>query len=246
MHNATLMYVINGKDGAKNLRLFSESLFNLDKYTCNYKNEDDFVRNYRNKAEIDKFVRENGRIGHIVVSYSKSTTERAQLLPLFNSKDIFIFKDDPYSGKETEMEKARKLLFNSKNQIFTKLIFSLKIFDIILFNLMPLTYKEAELLSKAGFNPLYLNNNYYAHYKTLFEYRIYNNKLSCIRRPYELMLDDIKERMMRLESNMFYYYNRQLRIAINMYNELVTSISVHNLNIKNFKMKKYKIVKCSL
>ena len=99
---------------------------------------------------------------------------------------------------------------------------------------------------KLGFNPLYINNSYFVHFKTLFEYRIKAEKLGCIRRPYEDMLDDIKERMMQLESNMFYFYNRQLRIAINTYYELVTEISVSNLSIKNLRIKNYKLVKCSI
>ena len=43
MNNATLVYVINNGKTDKDLKLYSETLFNLDKYTCKYKNEDDFI-----------------------------------------------------------------------------------------------------------------------------------------------------------------------------------------------------------
>ena len=240
MSNATLMYVINNGKDTRNLRLITESLFNLDKYTCNFKNEDDFINNFQKKNDIEKFILENGKKGHILINYAKSVTEKEQILPLFNSKDIFIFKDDPYEGKITEVEKARRLLFNSKNQLFIKLVLSFKIIDKVLSNLIEINDKEYDQLVKYNFHPSYINYRYYIDYKSLFEYRLHVNKLGCIRNCYEEMLDDLKTRMMELDGNSYYYYNRQLRIAINVYNEMINKeLFIKNLKIKNLKNNKY-------
>ena len=246
MNNATLVYVINNGKTDKDLKLYSETLFNLDKYTCKYKNEDDFINNYHNREAIDKFVRENGKYGHVYVNYYKSVTEKEQILPLFNSSDIFVFKDDPYEGKITEVEKARRLLFNSKNQLFLKLILSLKVLGSCYYNLINISDKEADCLLQSGYKPVYINNDYYINYKSLFEYRAGVDKLGCIRRPYEEMLDSLKDRMVHLESNAYYYYNRQLRIAINMYQDMIQELFVSNLQIKILKKVEYKLCRGSL
>lgn len=246
MSDATLVYTIGNGKNSKNLKLISESLFNLDKYTCNFKNEDDFINHYKFKEKIDDFIRENGKLGHVVINYSKSVTEKEQILPLFDSKDIFIFKDDPYEGKVTEIEKARRLLFNSKNQLFMKLILSLKMLDKVLYNMVDLDDREAEYAIRFGYKLIYINNQYYMNFKSLFDYRLRVDKLGILRRAYEEMLRCLKEKIIHLDSNTYYYYSRQLRIAINTYKNLVTEVFIDNFKIRKMSNKKYKLVKISL
>ena len=238
MNNATLMYVIDSNQGQHNLRLESESLYHIDNYTSDYKNEEDFINNYHYKDKIYNFIKENGNNkGKLVISYAKTANDKENLQPLFNSKEGFVFDEDPYEGRLTEIEKARKLLFNSKNQLFTKLILANNTLDRQLNKLIDLTEEENEYVSNFGIKTALINNKYYISFKSLFEYRTIAQKLGYMRNVYQEMLNVLKSRLMFLDDNMFYFYNRQLRIMINKYNELISEISVNNLKLRKIKIK---------
>lgn len=236
MNNATLMYVIKSQDEIKSIRLENESLYSVDMYTSQFKNQDDFIKNYPNKEKIYSFEKQNGaKDGKLVVSYAKSTKEKENIEPLFDNQEDFIFKDDPYEGRITEIEKARKLLFNSKNQLFARLILKNNTLGRELNKLIDLTNEENNFITKYGFKTVYVNNKYYISFKSLLEYRIKEEKLGYIRNAYQEMLDILKSRMMFLDDDTFYFYNRQLRIMIKKYKELISSLTVKNLKIKKIK-----------
>lgn len=233
MYNATLTYVINSNNEIKRLKLESESLYYVDKYTSEFKNEEDFIKHYHNNALIYNFIRENNNTkGKLVVSYTKNMKEKEDITPLFGSNEEFEFKDDPYVGKITEVEKARKLLFNSKNQLFARLIIANKTLEKELNKLLNLSYEEAKFLSSFGFSPITINGKNYISFKSLFEYRIKTVKLGFLRNAYQDMLKTLKEKIMELDSTTFYFYSRQLRIMIDKYYELIGNLSVKNLKIK--------------
>lgn len=243
MNNATLMYVINNKEGIRRLNLESASLYHVDRYTCYYKNEEDFIKHYNKKDRIDTFIKQNGNTtGKIVIMYTKSVQEKEELTPLYDSREDFEFKDDPYEGKMTEIEKARKLLFNSKNQLFVKLILNNKILDKELNKLIDLTNEEKDYIMQYGFKPIHVNNKNYISFKSLFEYRIKVAKLGCLRNVYQDMLKTLKNKLMELDDNTYYFYNRQLRIMIRKYNELIGEITIRNLKIKKIKCRQKYII----
>lgn len=244
MNNATLTYVINYNNQIKRLKLETQSLLYVDRYTSEYKNEDDFIKNYYNKGMIDNFIRENGNIkGKLVVSYTKNMKEKEDVMPLYNSQEEFALVDNPYEGKITEIEKARKLLFNSKNQMFAKLVISNNTFENHLNKMIDLSLEEAIYLKKCGFSPIFINNKNYISFKSLFEYRIKSPKLGCIRGAYQDMLKTLKNELMILDDSTFYFYNRQLRILINKYNELIQEFFIKNLKIKKIKFNKQYVLK---
>lgn len=234
MHNATLMYIIQNKDEVKSIRLENESLYSVDMYTSKFKNQEDFIKNYPNKEKIYTFQNQIGRTdGKIVVAYAKSTKEKEKLEPLFDNEEDFIFKDDPYEGRLTEIEKARKLLFNSKNQLFARLILKNNTLGKELNKLIDLTDEENDYITRLGFQTIYVNSKYYISFKSLLEYRIKEEKLGYIRNAYQEMLNVLKSRMMFLDDDLFYFYNRQLRIVIKKYKKMINLMTVKNIKIKN-------------
>lgn len=236
MKSATLMYVIQNKDERKSIRLETESLYSVDMYTSQFKNQEDFIKNYPNKEKIYTFQKQNGIAdGKIVVAYAKSTKEKENLKPLFDNKEDFVFKDDPYEGRITEIEKSRKLLFNSKNQLFARLILKNNTLGQELNKSINLTNEENEYITKYGFKTINVNNTHYITFKSLLEYRIKEEKLGYIRNAYQEMLNVLKSRMMFLDENLFYFYNRQLRIVIKEYKELIKLMMVKNIKIKKIK-----------
>lgn len=244
MNNATLLYVIKSQDETKSLRLENETLYSVDMYTSQFKNQEDFINNYPNKEKIYSFEKQNGaKDGKLVVSYAKSTKEKENIEPLFDNQEDFIFKDDPYEGRLTEIEKARKLLFNSKNQLFARLILKNNTLGRELNKLIDLTNEENDYITKLGFTTIYVNNKYYISFKSLLEYRIIEDKLGYLRNAYQEMLNILKSRMMFLDDDTFYFYNRQLRIMIKKYKELINSLTVRNLKINKIRKDTFYVLK---
>jgi hypothetical protein len=213
----------------------------IDNCTRVFKNEDDFINHYYAKDKIEKFIKENGNNkGQLVISYAKSVNSKENLQPLYNYKEEFTFTDDPYAGRITDIEKARKLLFNSKNQLFAKLILENNILDRQLNKMIDLTDEENKYITDFGIKTIYVNNKYYVSFKSLFEYRTICTKLGCIRTVYQEMLDILKSRLMYLDDASFYFYNRQLRIMMNKYDELKNNETVTNFKVGKIKyLKKY-------
>ncbi|MBR1385901.1 MAG: hypothetical protein IJ568_03615 [Bacilli bacterium] len=233
MNNATLSYVIGSENNIRRLNLESENLFNVDKYTSRFKNEEDFISHYYYKDKIDNFIKENGKNGRLVVSYTSGVNNRKDLVPLFNTNSNFIFRDDPYLGKITDVEKSRRLLFNSKNQLFTKLILSYKTFDNFLDNLIDITDEEKKCLESFGIETTIVSDINYVSFRGLFDYRLRVGKLGFLRNLYEDMINSIKKDIMSFDSNQFYLYNRELRIVIDKYYTLINYYSVKNLSVRD-------------
>ena len=229
----------------KNLRLESEPLLYIDNCTRGYKNEDDFINHYYARDKIEKFIEENGNNkGKLVISYAKSVNSKEDLQPLYNDKNDFTFTDDPYTGRITDIERARKLLFNSKNQLFAKLVLENNTLDRQLNKMIDLTEEENKYITVFGIRTIFVNNKYYVSFKSLFEYRTLCTKLGCIRNVYQEMLDVLKSRLMYLDDSTFYFYNRQLRIMMNKYDELKNNLTIRNFRVgKLIYLRKYVLKK---
>lgn len=247
MNKATLNYIINVGNNERVLRLETEPLYTMDRHTSPYLNEKDFIAHYYNKDKILKFIRDNGNIeGRLTITYAKSVQDKQELPIIYNNKSGFVFEDDPYEGKITEIEKARKLLFNSKNQMFTRLVLSLGILNDFQSKLIDLTDKEASFVRKQGIEVIDYDNKYYIRFKDLFRYRLKSKKLGYLRLVYEDMLAVVKEEIMDYDDNDFYYYTRQLKYAMNRYMDMIGELSVKNLKIRRLRPnRRYSLIKKS-
>ncbi|MBR4672679.1 MAG: hypothetical protein IKO78_05735 [Bacilli bacterium] len=244
MNKATLNYVINVGNKEKILRLETEPLYSMDRHTSPYRDEKDFIAHYYNKDKILNFIRDNGNVeGHLAITYAKSVVSKEEIPILFNIKEDLVFEDDPYEGKITEVEKARKLLFNSKNQLFTRLVLSLGILSEFLNKLIDLTEKEASFVRKQGINIINYNDKFYIRFRDLFKYRLKTRKLGYLRLVYEDMLAEIKREITELDDNDFYYYSRQMKYAMTRYNGLIGELSVKNLKLRRMKNTSYRLIK---
>ncbi len=239
MELATLEYVIKNGDDKKNILLEKDSLFNVDKYTCEFKNEKDFINNYPNKEKIYNFIKmNNNREGHILVDYKNNTKEN-EIFPLFDAEDIFIYNNNSIS----DIDKAKDILLSSKSKTFINLLFDYNIFDNFFNNLIDISYDEFEFLNNSNFKAYFINGKYYTNYKSLFEYRLEVEKLGKIKKVYNRMINELIESIYNLEDDEYYFYNRQLRIIIDKCNLITNYISINNLKIKNIKNIKYSLKK---
>ena len=228
MNNATLEYVISDNSGTRNILLESGSLFNVDQFTCDFKNENDFISKYQHKDIIYKFIKSNNNTkGRILIKYKKNEKEDKEILPLFNAKDIFIYNNDSI----TDLEKAKRLLYNSKNQLFIKLAFSENTFDSFLNNLLDLTSEEALFLSDLGYKIYYINGKNYISFKTLLEYRLNVLDLNIIKKTFIRMLDSLTKSIFKLDDDEYYFYNRQIRLLLDKYYDITAVMSIKNFKI---------------
>ena len=238
MNNATLIYKINDNN---KLRLESYPLNLIDKITSSFKNEDDFINHYYNKEQIEKFVKDNNNVkGSIVIDFKKDLDYKEELKPLFNVNEEIVTKDDFYDNISTEIEKARKLLFNSKNQIFTKLILKSNLFSNELDRYVDLNEDEARYAINNNIDIKQINSLYLISFKTLLLYRINNNKLGKLRDAYQDMLNILKRRINEKDFNEVYFFNRELKLIINKYNDIIGDIVVKNLKVYNISKKELK------
>ena len=234
MNNATLVYKIKYNNQNKVLRLYNKPLMFIDNMTSNYLNEEDFINNFYNKDEIYKFIKENGNIkGKLVIDYKKDVNKQEEIKPLFNQKNEIVINDDFYNNQISEVEKARKLLFNSKNQMFTKLLLSDKLLNNELNKVINLDEDEIKYSKNNNIKLEEINNKYYVSFKTLLEYRVNSKKLGMIRNAYQDMLSILKNRLQKLDVNTYYFYNRQLRLLIDKYREMISITSIKDLKINN-------------
>ena len=244
MYNATLVYRISYNNEFIKLKLENNSLYLIDKITSNFKNDDDFIRHYYNKNNIYKFIKEHNNVkGDIVIDYKKDINDKKELMPIYSSKDEIVLNEDYYENKLSEIEKARRLLFNSKNQLFTKLLLKSHILDLELNRMIDLDEDEAKFARSRNIKIKYINNKYYVDFKSLLLYRIYTDKLGTIRNAYQDMLDVLKNRICNRDKNTFYYYNRELKILIDKYNILVSRVSIKNLELYDIKRANYILAK---
>ena len=228
MNNATLEYVISDNSGTKNILLESGSLFNVDQFTCDFKNENDFINKYQNKDVIYNFIRDNNNIkGRILINYKNNEKENKEILPLFNAKDIFVYNNDSI----TDLERAKRLLYSSKNQLFIKLVFSEKLFDSFLNNLLDLTTEESLFLSDLNYKVYYINGKNYISFKSLLEYRLNVLDLNIIKNAFNRMLDELSKSIFKLDDDEYYFYNRQIRLLLDKYYDLTAVMSIKNFKI---------------
>ena len=243
MNNATLLYRIAYNNNYDELRLENRSLFLIDRITSSYKNDEDFINHYYNKSVINNFIKNHNNIkGNIVIDYRSDIDDKRELLPIYNQENI-VFKDDTYNNKLSEIEKARRLLFNSKNQMFTKLLLKSKLFESDLNKYITLDEDEVKYAKANNIEVSLFNHRYYVSFKALFNHRINSTKLGLIRNAYQDMLDILKDKIMKKDSNTLYFYNREVRLLMKKYYELINEISISNLKVCN-KIKNNKYILC--
>ena len=235
MERASLNYIITStQNGEKVLSLESSTLNYIDNFTSKYKNYKDFIENYDKKELIKNFIIENNfNSGNLKIHYFSDFHKTVKIPVLFDSKDEINMSEDLLSGKITEFEKARKLLFNSRNQLFAKIFLTYKPIEECFFYKMSITEEECYLAIKHGIECEEKDNHFFISFRDLIEYRAHNNRLGNIRNLYEDMLEIWKENVMGYKKEEFYYYSRQIRILLKYYNELKSkTIGIKNLILR--------------
>ena len=228
MGRATLTYCI--KDNSFNI--FSDMLFNIDKYTSRLKNERDLFDNIPKDEYFDYFVNSNKSKGSFKISYVDSKNNQRMIPVLYDEHPIEI-DDIRDKGTVSESEYARRSLLNSKEQLYSKLFLLNKDVELARKYTVLVSEEENEILNKNGIKTFKKYNQNAVSVEDLIRYRSMHNKLGEIRDIYEQALDMWKQRMDTLPYDDIYFLSREYRIINKYYNRIRESgLSVSNLNIE--------------
>ena len=122
MKKAFLNYVINSSNGIKKMIVEADSLDYIDSITSKYNNDFEFIKASNKKLKIIDFIKENGnKKGKLEIEYAIDINQKIDLPVFYNYPNRIVLDDDFMNNDVSEIEKARKLLFNSKNQLFARI-----------------------------------------------------------------------------------------------------------------------------
>lgn len=225
MGKAILNVTVDGKE----LMLYKDDLNKIDNITSKFKNANELKKN---ESIIEKASQYGKSIknGEFTVSYLGGYKKKT-IKPLFNDSIEIILTDDLFKNRVSETEKARKLLFNSKKQIFSRAVYKSNSINDSLNIELKLTEDERNTLLYAGVEVFEYNYRYYVSVKELVKYRCTHNKLGIIRPIYENALDAWKKEIVKLKEDELYFYSRELRILLNDYINHTKNLTVKNLRV---------------
>lgn len=236
MKKAVLNYVI--KDQNNKYIYFpieTSSLYQMDYFTSQFKNDSELIRECPKRDQILEFIRVNGNEkGKLVISYVSGVYSKKDIPILYDDPKEIFMNDDYINGETSEVEKARKLLFNSQGQFFAKLLLSSKEIPECYNYRFSLSFQEYLAALKNNVVVDKRDDGYFVDFKELLKYRATHRKLGALRTVYEDMLDVWKSKLDSLSDEDYYYYSRQLRMIYNKYENVKNrNLSISNLNIRN-------------
>ena len=238
MGRALLVYTSKDNSSSKvnSVTLESGSLYYIDSCTKNFKTENELVESYMYKQRTREI--ENG---HLKVYNIRNNTYK-ESIPLLLNDLVPIHLDDNYFDNITsEIEKARKLLFRSKNKMFIRKFMETEIFDSTIKFSIKLSTNEYKFALKKGISVLNKDGEYFVSARELFNFSLREEKLGVLKPVFEEVLDTWKRQTKKLGDEALYYYSRNLRILISDYYRRIK----HSNTISNLKVRK-KLIKVML
>ena len=226
--------VLSYKDPKTEVQTILEvgSLFYIDQCTKNYNSLLDLLNSFIYKPKLVNY--DNISTNNIELSYVLSNSRKDKLTVLVNDHESINKRDNYSENKKSEVERARKLLLNSKDKTFVKLFLDNSDFkETSNFNIR-LSYSEYLFALKNNLDVKADDGRYYINMNDLLLFTINNKKYGILRPVIEDGLDIWKKDMMMLDEEKLYFYSRNLRVAINdYYRKIRGKEGIRNLNLRN-------------
>lgn len=193
--------------------LDSGTLYYIDSITGDFKDQEDLKSSayYREKVS-------NGEREELVLTYVRNNKEKKELTLLFDDNVPIRIRTSALDEFKSEVENSRKLLLNSKKQMFLKSFVNNK-------NLLPttsatvkMTIEEYKLAKKEGYQVTAHDGEYRIPIIEVLKYRLNHQKLGLMRLLVEDTLEVWKNNLLNMRDEDLYFYSRELRLVINEYN----------------------------
>ena len=245
---AILIYSIKNDDNTMDyINLEDSNLHTIDSLTSKYASIDELKNIPKYKEQIEHFLNQKKKIdnGEIKLFYIENKEYKEELKILFNEKHSLTINKDITNEKVTEFEKARKLLWSSKNNKYLKLFLkNERLKDTLNFMIKIQNKKEYNLLKNHGMMIKLYQNSLYTNITDILRLKLLTHNVTYIRDIYEEALELWKK---YLENDMTtdnkYYYGRELKFLYEEYKEYlkkeeksskITNLQVYNLtSLKN-------------
>lgn len=243
MSIAVLGIKFEDREGA--FTLDSGSLAYIDSITSEFNSVDDLKKSDFLRDKARAYVSDSKiSSAEIVLTYIRNNKEKKNLNLLFE-KDPINTRNSSLDEVKSEAEKARKLLFNSKNQTFLTSFLLDKNFEPTIVPTVRMTIDEYKIAKKEGYDVIAHDGEYRISIKDVLKYRLNHKKLGPMRLLFEDTLEVWKKNMLNLNDEDLYFYSRELRLMINEYNDkkrpkkTIVNFNVYRENINStLKVKK--------
>jgi len=248
MGKAILSYTLNKKSNsdADELILLSGSLRRIDNCTRFYDSIEEMRQSPEFQERINDFIKRNENYiknynnnfeGEFAVAFIVDSEKREYLPLLMGDKKPIRTRTSSLEEVKSEVEKARKLLFRSKDKLFLKRMLRDERFaDTTDFDIK-LKLPEYKEVVKKGYKPKLIDGEYYLTINDILEYTLKVDKIGLMRGLVEDALEVWKENILALDDELLYYYSRHLRLALNAYDKdkfskkLVTNLKTDISNL---------------
>jgi len=216
----------------KSLTLESASLKEIDNITRFYRNAFDVINSKKYKAKVDEYVKGGSFVrGNLKVVYTIEQDSRVVLPAIFNRTDEILLFSSTVDEKLSEVDKARKKLFGSKDNLYIQLFLNNPIMESTTMHLVRLDSEEYLYAKSRGLEPVLVEDDYRLPLKDILKFRLHNSKLRIFRPLFEDALEVWKADLYSLEQEELYFYSRTLAV---LHEEYLVKSRRQEM-IKNFK-----------
>ena len=240
---AILIYSIKNDDNTMDyINLEDSNLHTIDILTSKYASIDELKNIPKYKEQIDRFLKQKQKIdsGEIKLFYIENKDYKEELKILLNEKNSLKINKDITNETITEFEKARKLLWSSKNNKYLKLFLKNdRLKDTLNFMIKIQNKKEYKLLKDHGMMIKLYQNSLYTSVIDILRLKLILHNVTYMREIYEETLESwrkyLEDDNMSLDNK--YYYGRELKFLYEEYKNYLKraekSFKIKNLQLYN-------------
>ena len=229
---ANIELKIGNKSDSKSIILESGTLKYIDSMIKSFGNEESLKSAEEFATKISFLSPFELQKSKIVLYYIKNNDDKIKLKPIYNDDEPILIRSNSIEGETVEIEKARKFLFSSRNQLFLSMFLNHNMLLKTTHGSIKMTPIEYKFAKNAGLSTFIRDGEYRVLIRDVLKYRLINNKLGVMRTLYEDTLEEWKKYMQGLSQEDLYFYSRELRILINDYNyRKIPRKAVCNLNL---------------
>ena len=200
-------------DPSKVTILDSGTLYYIDSITSDFRDQEDLKNSeyYRNRVP-------NSEREELVLTYVRNNKDKKELTLLFNDNNPIRIRTNSLDEVKSEVENSRKLLLNSKKQMFLNSFVYNKNLTPTTSATVKMTIDEYKSAKKEGYQVTAQDGEYRIPISEVLRYRLNHQKLGSMRLLVEDTLEVWKNNLLNLKDEDLYFYSRELRLLINEYN----------------------------
>ena len=230
---ANIELKLGHKPDSKSIVLETGSLKYIDSIFKSFTDEESLKHSEEFKGKVSLLSSKELYNGRIVLYYIKNNDDKIKLKPIYNDEIPILTRANAMEDEATEIEKSRKLLFSSRNQLFLSMFLNNSNLLKTTYGSIKMTPSEYKCAKASGLSTFIRDGEYRVLIRDVLKYRLINKKIGTMRTLYEDTLEEWKQYMLGLPQEDLYFYSRELRVLINDYHyRKIPRKAICNLNLR--------------